>query len=92
VLLNGVLDPKPYSEFKNRAWSFRTCSYGSDEKLWKDMICTLAETGYHGTISIEHEDCLMTREEGFANAVELLKKIIISEPVKTMWWEMRAEG
>ncbi len=89
---NGLFDPKPYSEFKNRSWNFRTCGYGSDEKLWRNMISALAEIGFTGTISVEHEDALMNREEGLAKAVELLQRIIIREPVATMWWEMRAEG
>jgi len=92
VKKNGLFDPKPYSEFKDRAWNFRTCGYGSNEKIWRDMISALAEVGFDGTLSIEHEDCLMNREEGIGKAVEMLQKIIRKEPVKVMWWEMRAEG
>ncbi len=89
---NGLLDPKPYSEFKKRSWNFRSCGYGSSEKTWRDIISTLAEIGFDGTISIEHEDCLMNREEGISKVASMLKQIIINEPVKVMWWDMRAEG
>ncbi|MEG1505416.1 MAG: sugar phosphate isomerase/epimerase [Lachnospiraceae bacterium] len=89
---NGMLDPKPYSEFFTRSWNFRSCGYGSSEKTWRDMIYALAEVGYDGTLSIEFEDCLMNREEGLSKAIALLKSILIREPVHTMWWDMRCDG
>ncbi|MDR1286509.1 MAG: sugar phosphate isomerase/epimerase [Treponema sp.] len=90
--LNGVLDAKPYREFSGRAWNFRTVGYGHDAHVWKVMISTLAETGYNGVISIEHEDALMSREEGLEKAVSLLSKIIIRHKNEVKWWELREEG
>lgn len=92
VMENGILDPKPYQNFKERSWNFRSCGYGNSEKLWKDIMASLAEIGYDGTISIEYEDGLIGREEGISKVVRFLNEIIIHESVKTMWWEMRSEG
>lgn len=92
VRVNGVLDTKPYSAFTNRSWLFRTVGYGHSEEIWKNMVSALAAVGYDGILSIEHEDCLMTREEGLAKAVETLKRVVIKDKPQKMWWEMRAEG
>lgn len=83
---NGVLDTKPYSDELNRSWIFRTLGYGSGEEVWKKIISTLQLVGYNGVISIEHEDSLMSAEEGFDKAVSLLKSIVIKEKVGEMWW------
>jgi len=42
--------------------------------------------GYDYAISIEHEDSLMSQNEGLEKAVELLKKCIIKEELKDAWW------
>jgi sugar phosphate isomerase/epimerase len=42
--------------------------------------------GYDGAISIEHEDGLMSVDEGFTKAVENLLPLIMKESVGEMWW------
>jgi sugar phosphate isomerase/epimerase len=42
--------------------------------------------GYDGTLSIEHEDSLMTGDEGLEKAVAFLKNILIREPAPQVWW------
>jgi sugar phosphate isomerase/epimerase len=42
--------------------------------------------GYDGVLSIEHEDSLMTADEGFLKAVDLLEEAIIFEPPGGMTW------
>lgn len=83
---NGVLDTKPYSDELNRSWIFRTIGYGHGEETWRKIISALQLVGYDGTISIEHEDSLMSIEEGFQKSVALLKNVIIKEKVSKMWW------
>jgi sugar phosphate isomerase/epimerase len=92
IQINGVLDAKPYSAFIERSWIFRTVGYGHPEEIWRNMISALAAIGYDYVLSIEHEDCLMTREEGLAKAMDFLKKVVIRDAVIKKWWEMRAEG
>lgn len=85
--VNGVLDTKPYSFENQRSWIFRTVGYGSDEKLWKDMVSALRVIGYDGYLSIEHEDSLMTQTEGLDKAIEFMKKVIIRAPrTEALWW------
>jgi len=86
VALNGVLDSKSYRDELNRSWIFRTVGYGHGEEEWRRIISTLQLVGYEGAISIEHEDSLMSVEEGFAKAVGNLQSLIIRERVKEIWW------
>jgi len=83
---NGVLDTKSYGDLKNRSWVFRTVGYGHDTKMWKDMISMLRVIGYDGAISIEHEDALMSINEGLEKAVSFLQSLIIEEKPSDAWW------
>ena len=84
--VNGVLDVKPYSDEINRSWIFRAVGYGNDETYWKDIISNLRLVGYDYAISIEHEDSLMSQNEGLTKAVDMLKRCIMAEDPCTMWW------
>lgn len=84
--VNGVLDTKSYADEINRSWIFRSVGYGHDELFWKDVISNLRLVGYDHAISIEHEDSLMSQNEGLEKAVNLLKKCIITEDLKDAWW------
>ena len=84
--VNGVLDTKPYAEELNRSWIFRTVGYGHDYKFWKDLVSNLRMVGYDDVLSIEHEDSLMSVNEGFTKAVSFLKEILLSEEPGQMWW------
>ncbi len=82
----GVLDTKPYADEPNRSWIFRTVGYGHDADLWKDIFSTLRIVGFDGVVSIEHEDSLMSGEEGLRKALAFLKECIIEHPKGAMWW------
>jgi len=84
--VNGVLDTKPYSDEVNRSWIFRTVGYGHDYKFWKDLVSNLRMVGYDDVLSIEHEDSLMSVNEGFTKAVSFLREILITEETGQMWW------
>lgn len=84
--VNGYLDTKAYSDILGRSWTFRTIGYGHDVKEWKDICSMLRATGYDGAISIEHEDALMSPEEGLNKAIEFLKEILIKEKPGEMYW------
>ena len=86
VAVNGCNDWKPYDQIPQRAWTFRTIGYGHDAKIWKELVSALRLVGYDHVISIEHEDALMSTEEGLAKAVALLKEVIISEKPGKMFW------
>ncbi|MBO5797362.1 MAG: sugar phosphate isomerase/epimerase [Clostridia bacterium] len=84
--VNGVLDTGTYGDLSARSWVFRTVGYGTDTKAWKDIISTLAVIGYDGAVSIEHEDGLMSPQEGLEKAVAFLKDILINDDPAAMWW------
>ncbi|MFW6138160.1 MAG: sugar phosphate isomerase/epimerase family protein [Spirochaetota bacterium] len=86
VTWRGVNDPKHYSDVKNRAWTFRTVGYGHDRLFWNNFVSNLRLCGYDGVISIEHEDPLMSADEGFDKAVKLLKEVLLFEKPGEMWW------
>ena len=86
VRVNGVLDTKPFDRVAERAWTFRTVGYGHGETVWRDMLSALRTVGYDGAVSIEHEDILLSVDEGLAKAVAFLKPLLFSEERPEMWW------
>ena len=76
VPLSYICDGKIYEE-KNRG----------ENGDFKKMISALAAVGYDGPVSIEHEDSLMTPQEGLTKAILYLKEILIHESNSTKaWW------
>ncbi len=86
VTVNGCNDAKPYGLIPQRSWTFRSIGYGHDAKVWKDMVSALRLVGYDYVISIEHEDALMSSDEGLAKAIALLKEACIFEEAGKMFW------
>jgi sugar phosphate isomerase/epimerase len=84
--INGVLDTKHYADELHRSWIFRTVGYGHDADVWKDIISALRMVGYDYVLSIEHEDSLLSLDEGFSKAVSFLKDVMASQPKGEMWW------
>ncbi len=83
----GVLDTKHYSDELNRAWVFRAVGYGHDMQYWRDIVSMLRLCGYDKVMSIEHEDSLMSVDEGLEKAVAFLKDAIMSSAKPgTMSW------
>jgi len=84
--LTGVLDTKPYTQERQRSWIFRTCGYGHGAEWWCEFVSTLRMFGYDGVLSIEHEDSLLSSEEGLTKAANFLNGIVIREPSTGAWW------
>lgn len=82
----GVLDTKPYTQERERAWIFRTCGYGHGAEWWSEFISTLRMFGYHNVLSIEHEDSLLSPEEGLTKAANFLNSIVIRQQPAAPWW------
>ncbi|HUR45463.1 MAG TPA: sugar phosphate isomerase/epimerase [Candidatus Saccharimonadales bacterium] len=83
---NGVLDTKHYKDELNRAWIFRTVGYGHPRHFWCDFVSALRMTGYDGTLSVEHEDSLMTTREGLEKGIRFLQSIVLTEPKGNVTW------
>lgn len=85
--VNGVLDTKHYGRELERSWIFRTVGYGNEAGYWKDLVSALQLVGYDRVLSIEHEDSLMSIDEGLRKAVSFLGDIIIKDKKpSTMSW------
>ena len=86
VRRNGILDTKHYGQIRDRAWTFRTVGYGMGEKVWRDIVSALRAVGYDDVLSIEHEDLLLSIEEGLRRGIDVLTSIIPREPQTEIWW------
>lgn len=84
--ITGVLDTKPYTDERNRAWVFRTCGYGHGEQWWRSFVSTLRMFSYDYVLSIEHEDSLLSAEEGLKRAARFLGGIVPGEKPGAAWW------
>ncbi len=86
INMYGLTDMQPYSNVQTRAWTFRSVGYGHDLKTWSDMMSALRLYGYDHVVSIEHEDPLMSVDEGLQAAVRNLQSVLIKETPGDMWW------
>jgi sugar phosphate isomerase/epimerase len=86
VSINGVIDAKSYRRLAERSWLFRSVGWGHGELEWKRIVSALRLAGYDEVMSIEHEDALASVDEGLKTAVELLSRVILTEPPAEPWW------
>jgi sugar phosphate isomerase/epimerase len=86
VALNGVLDTRSYRRLGERSWLFRTVGWGHDELAWKRIVSALRVAGYDYVVSIEHEDALASVDEGLRSAVDLLHRVLLTDPPVEAWW------
>jgi sugar phosphate isomerase/epimerase len=85
--LNGVLDTLPLNRVAERSWIFRTVGYGHGELDWRRIITALRVAGYDDVLSIEHEDALLSIDEGFRKGVAFLRSVMPVEPaLSDAWW------
>jgi sugar phosphate isomerase/epimerase len=77
--LTSRLENGSLMDIPGRAWSYITLGYGHDESWWRGFCYRLRMVGYDGWLSIEHEDVMLSREEGVRKSVDLLKNVAPSE-------------
>lgn len=76
----GFLDWKDMEkDFAKRSWNYRNVGYAEGTGFWGDLIYTLRLAGYDGALNIEHEDPLITVEEGLRKAKDFLSNIALRE-------------
>lgn len=90
VRLNGLLDPTPFSDLAERAWTFRSVGFGHGEEWWRAFVSTLRAIGYDDVLSIEHEDEYMDTREGLEKGVELLTPMLLRRPRGKSIFELTA--
>jgi len=75
ISVDGVLDSKDYGRLSERAWNLRLIGYGHGEDFWRKLVSTLRLCGYDDILSVEHQDALIGKEEGFKKAIDFIRKI-----------------
>ena len=78
--LHGTIETIPGDRFQERAWNYITLGYGHGEAWWSSFVATLAAVGYDDVLSIEHEDFMMSPEEGLEKSVALLERVAFNRP------------
>jgi sugar phosphate isomerase/epimerase len=86
VAVNGIIDAKSYTLMNDRSWLFRSVGWGHDLLAWKEIVSALRLAGYDYVMSLEHEDALASIDEGFATAIDTLKRAILREQPAKAWW------
>lgn len=86
INMHGLTDMQPYGDVKSRAWTFRSVGMGHSVDVWADMISALRIYGYDHAVSIEHEDPIMSVDEGLNRAISNLQSILIKDKPSEMWW------
>ena len=70
-----------------RDQTFRTVGYGHGELDWRRILSALRLAGYDDVLSIEHEDALLSIDEGFNKGVTFLRSVMPNEPaLADAWW------
>lgn len=72
--IDGVLETR--REAAQRSWIFRAVGEGHPIEWWRDLVAALRAAGYDGSLSIEHEDPLLSKADGLARAVETVRLAI----------------
>ncbi len=68
----------------DRGFRFRVPGWG--QVNWRRIISALVSIGYDYVLSFEHEDPVMSPEDGAEKAIEYLRPLIIKKPLKKAWW------
>jgi sugar phosphate isomerase/epimerase len=71
--VNSRLENGSLMDIPARAWSYITLGFGNGDSFWRDFCYRLRMNGYDGWLSIEHEDVMLSREEGVRKSMALLK-------------------
>lgn len=68
----------------DRGFRFRVPGWGDVD--WRKIMTALLVVGYDYVLSYEHEDPVMSREDGCEKCIQFLKPLIIKQPLKSVWW------
>lgn len=85
VARSGVIPNGSWTRH-DRGFRFRVPGWGDVE--WRRVLTALLEVGYDDVLSFEHEDPVMSREDGCKQAIQFLRPLIIDEPLTQwgVWW------
>lgn len=82
----GFFDPWLSNDEVDRPYSFRIPGGSSEAATWKEILVALRNSGYDGTLSIEHEDASVGQKEGLVKSVTFLEPIVLREKATGCHW------
>jgi len=68
----------------DRGFRFRVPGWG--QVNWRRVMTALVSVGYDYVMSYEHEDPVMSPEDGAEKAIQYLKPLVIRKPLTRVWW------
>jgi len=74
--VDGLLETKPVTDTKHRAWNYVAVGCGKDLQWWKEFFSVLSMTGYSGYVSLEMEDLTMSVDAGIETSLAALRQTI----------------
>jgi sugar phosphate isomerase/epimerase len=83
VRRSGVLSTGSWMR-PDRGFRFRVPGWG--QVNWRRVITALVSVGYDYVLSFEHEDPVMSPEDGAEKAIDHLRPLIIKKPLAKVWW------
>jgi sugar phosphate isomerase/epimerase len=86
ITRSGVIPNGPWAR-PNRGFRFRVPGWGNVN--WRRIMTALLSVGYDYVLSYEHEDPVMSREDGCEKNIDFLRPLIIKSPLKEwgQWWK-----
>ncbi|MGI5834863.1 MAG: sugar phosphate isomerase/epimerase family protein [Chloroflexota bacterium] len=79
----GVLSGGSWTR-PDRGFRFRVPGWGNVN--WRRVISALVAVGYDYVLSFEHEDPVMSPEDGAEKAIAFLRPLVIKKPIQSVWW------
>jgi sugar phosphate isomerase/epimerase len=83
VARSGVLSSGSWTR-PDRGFRFRVPGWG--DVNWRRIMSALVAVGYDHVLSFEHEDPIMSPEDGCEKAIAYLKPLVIKKPLANAWW------
>jgi sugar phosphate isomerase/epimerase len=80
---SGVLSSGSWMR-PDRGFRFRVPGWG--DVNWRRVMSALVAVGYDYVLSVEHEDPVMSPEDGCEKAIQFLRPLIIRKPLASAWW------
>lgn len=74
---NGMLDTKPISAFRTRAWNYVSVGAGHGLQWWQEFFSVVRMCGYDGAVSLEMEDLTLPMLEGHLASLRTLREALV---------------
>jgi len=65
--------------------SLQGCGVGGQVN-WRRVITPLVTAGYDYALFYQHEDAVMSREDGAEQCIERLQPQVVKKPLEAVWW------